>query len=232
LARFPFYFIHRGHRVQAFKTNAFPFTAVRLPDVIGPFDNIGTQLDLYQALREASEDQHVHVSIGSSDRTCSFVHSEDVATAIAMLISSPNPLQVRGETFNVCGDKTSPKDFVLETARVLGVEPGTISWVEDEDPDFMSVDIGHLNNAKLRRAIPNWEPTPLPAFLKATTKWYNDDVANMEYTLEHAASSSESESDSDSSSGSDPDSGSDQSCDLASGNHHSAQQPPKRQKNK
>lgn len=55
---------------------------------------------------------------------------------------------------------------------------------------FLCVNIGILDNTKLKRYLPSWTPTSLKAAIAKTTDWYLD-AENAFYTLKLSADEDE-----------------------------------------
>ncbi|KAH8094111.1 NAD dependent epimerase [Aureococcus anophagefferens] len=135
-------------------TRGLECTALRLPDVIGPRDNLGGFLDLANKVSRASVGCRVGGVADGAAHRASIAFAPDVALAIMLLI--------RGET----------KPPVLHVACAE-----TPSFAEL----LLSVDVGPISVARALEALPAWCPTPLADAVQATFDWYTVD-ANAAYT--------------------------------------------------
>ena len=92
--------------VRAGREHGFPFTALRLPDVIGPYDNLTGFLELRQCLLRR---QRVGLRIGRQvaaghSHRISVVFAADVARAIRSCVRAH--VRVHGVALNICCDET------------------------------------------------------------------------------------------------------------------------------
>jgi nucleoside-diphosphate-sugar epimerase len=171
------------------------FTALRLPDVIGPNDNTH-RFWRYQAWCIAGDAQPVMFSSRAATSPLSFVYSGDVARVVEAILSLPDAVRQEkfcGEAVNVCCSETPsivefvgsiavelhvpyyyqirPDDHQLSSAE-SGDSTSTSSSSSDSDPSYLpSVECGPVSDAKLRRLLPSWSPTPMAEVVSETVKF-------------------------------------------------------------
>jgi len=157
------------------------WTILRLPDVIGPFDNLGSQLRLQQDLLAG---KRIGTKTGA-DRI-SLVDAADVARSIlAVLCAAPTTY---GCTLHIaCSEKPTFEEYVRMVAGALGVDAVVDSG---EEADMVTVDMGPISNAKAL-ALLEWTPTPLGSTVRNVVEWYKD-PQNQQYTAAFDSSSSSS----------------------------------------
>jgi len=175
---------------SAWRRDGFPFTALRVADVVGPYDNLGCHLRLQQRLRAGWRVGTRLANVPDADtHRISVAYAPDVAAAVlAVLRAGP---AVHGEALNIaCTEACTYPEYIGHVARALGCVPRIDPRVS---ADMVSVCIGPIDTTKARRLL-QWDPTPLADAVEATVRWYLD-PANVAYTLRF---------DADSSSGSDP----------------------------
>eukprot|EP00668_Euglena_longa_P029821 GGOE01037195.1.p1 GENE.GGOE01037195.1~~GGOE01037195.1.p1 ORF type:complete len:375 (-),score=104.96 GGOE01037195.1:99-1181(-) len=176
---------------QAWADHRFPYTALRIADVIGPFDNLGCHLRLQQKLL-AGKEVGVHVdNVVGPEHRISICFAPDVVSAVLATVDAGR--LAHGEAFNVaCTESCTYTQYTAEVAKVLGQQPR----MDPEAPaDMVSVCIGPLDNAKAQRLL-GWRPTGLAAAIETTTRWYLQ-PSNVAYTLrfDHDSDSSTSSGD-------------------------------------
>ena len=179
---------HKGRKKGGFSR----FTVLRLPDVIGPWDNLGGQLRLIQDLLAG---QTVGTKVGAPCGRISIIGACDVARAILAVLMTGE--RVYGTTLHIaCTEKPTFSEYVQLVAEVLGVQPVTDPTAE---ADMVTVDIGPIRNTAAITLL-SWTPTPLRQTVKEVVEWYKDS-GNRRYTTAFDESSSSSSSSSDSNSG-------------------------------
>jgi len=191
--------------LKANRRNELNVTILRLPDVIGPNDNIGSFLELQTDLIQR---RSINSKTMSPNGTISLVFVSDVAQAIVLVSTCKSMSYVNGEIFHVTMDeRISFKDLVLETSAVLGLELPKLNL--NEENELVTVDCGAIDNSKIKSRL-KFVPTSLREALEITCAWYAS-PRNRLHTkcLAQSTDSSSSSSDSDSDPGSDSDSGTD-----------------------
>jgi hypothetical protein len=124
---------------DAASRNPFPYVALRLPDVIGPYDNIGSLLELQQALQR-SEQIGLRIACGKkklfggsrcgSTHRISLVYAVDVATAVLAVVRAAaheakidttyNKSAVIGQTMNIAmAEQPTYREFVQLVANIV-----------------------------------------------------------------------------------------------------------------
>jgi nucleoside-diphosphate-sugar epimerase len=198
----------------------FPFMALRLPDVIGPFDNLTGFLGLrHRLLRK----KRIGLRIGAccESQRCdgrthriSVVYAPDVANVIKQICvrcqqhaGDPRCVNlggaggvvagdalisaVRGQAFNVaCRETPTFEKFVQGVALMVGAE-GQVRWAPQRSAPMVTVEMGALDTARARHVL-GFEATPLADVLTATAKWCSE-ARNRKYTRDLDKSSSSDE---------------------------------------
>jgi hypothetical protein len=176
---------HKGRKKGCFSR----FTILRLPDVIGPWDNLGGQLRLIQNLLAG---QTVGTKVGAPCGRISMIGACDVARAIVAVLMTGE--RAYGTTLHIaCTEKPTFSEYVQLVAEVLGVQPVTDPTAE---ADMVTVDIGPIRNTAAITLL-SWTPTPLRQTVKEVVEWYKD-AGNRRYTTAFDESSSSSSCDSNS----------------------------------
>eukprot|EP00802_Teleaulax_amphioxeia_P021254 Tamp_21597.p1 GENE.Tamp_21597~~Tamp_21597.p1 ORF type:complete len:359 (-),score=75.45 Tamp_21597:59-1135(-) len=161
------------------------WTILRLPDVIGPWDNLGSLLRLQQDLLAG---RTVGTKVGAACGRISIIGAADVARAILAVLRVGE--RAHGKTLHIaCTEKPTFREFVLEVANALGVQAVTNP---EEEGDMVTVDVGPLAN-EAAVALLAWHPTPLRQTVEETVEWYKD-AGNRQYTTAFDESSSSSSS--------------------------------------
>ena len=155
----------------------FSSTSLRLPDVIGPRDNLGGFLDLANKVSRASVGCRVGGVRDGAAHRASIAFAPDVALAIMLLI--------RGETkppvlHVACAETPSFAELVELIVEARGLDrPPKLD--PGRRAELLSVDVGPISVARALEALPAWCPTPLADAVQATFDWYTVD-ANAAYT--------------------------------------------------
>ena len=161
------------------------WTILRLPDVIGPWDNIGSQLCLH---RDLLGGEKIGTKTGSS--RVSLVDATDVARAIIAVLRGAET--AHGHTLHLaCSEKPTFEEYVRMVAGALEVEADIDAG---KDAEMVTVDMGPISNAKAL-ALLDWKPKALDRTVRDIVEWYKDSD-NRRYTEVLRESSSSSDSDS------------------------------------
>jgi len=164
------------------------YTILRLPDVIGPWDNLGSQMRLQQDLIDGTP---VGTKIGAVCGRISIIGATDVSRAILAVLHAPQ--KANGRTLHIaCSEKATFEQYVRLVAGHLGVEPVLDPHLE---ADMVTVDIGPISNAAALATL-EWTPTSLSSTVQHVVEWYRDQ-SNRQYTaalVDSSASSSSSSS--------------------------------------
>lgn len=157
------------------KELGFPFTAVRLPDVEGPYDNLDRHW-LYQVWLKVHATHPVLVDIPLQTRRLSFVFSHDVTSAILAIYEAG--AKAFGQFYNI-GHEEKPTlvQYLESMAKYLGIEKPNIQ-IQDRKkewfPEFLpSVDFGPITVEKALKEL-NWKPAPFETMMEITTKFFEE----------------------------------------------------------
>lgn len=171
---------------KAYKQYSFPFTSLRLPDVLGPYDTTKRHWR-YQLWVKASN--HFPVYLPQPNKKLSFVYREDVVSAIFAILASPED-KVNGEAFNLAMMETPTlKEYLELVGEILQVKPKFVfasdfpsSDSEDSSSSsssdlsisyFPSVDFGPIDISKVLDTLP-WKPTSLKNALIPTCLFFEE----------------------------------------------------------
>jgi len=161
------------------RRTGFCFTALRLCDVMGPYDNLGIFLRI-QALLTKGHPVPVARLPGASERL-SLVFARDVAAAVLATIEAGS--KVHGESINIAGPETpTMEELVTKVAEALGMPQP--QFAHDKPAFFPSVSFGAISVSKARELLA-WTPTPMDAWVRETVLWYQDSK-NAAYTASYA----------------------------------------------
>ena len=165
-----------------------PYTILRLPDVYGMYDNIGT----FWELAKATEHGH-RVELGipqgrfraerelqEGELRFRLVSGGDVRNFILLVIAAGR--KVQGEVLHIVGDEDiSLRRLVGVLANALGMDtlPPLVAAGEALYP---STDFGLLDGAKAGRLLPGWRATPLCEAVREAVVWYRRSEENQCYS--------------------------------------------------
>ena len=170
-----------------------PVVILRLPDVMGPFDNLGSHLEIQRALQAG---EAVPVSLaeehGIADphsHRVSIVYAPDVVAAIHAAAGGAAG-SVVGKVFHL-GSRETPTvpEYVTMVAQALTKLVGgqgdggkqSVRFDVDKEAPFPSVDVGPICISAALAQLPGWEPTPMQEWVERTVEW-NMDEANRSYS--------------------------------------------------
>eukprot|EP01052_Picozoa_sp_SAG31_P008874 SAG31_NODE_455_length_15433_cov_4.248728_9_plen_430_part_00 len=153
------------------------WTALRLPDVLGPNDNTGRQSRLLCALASGEAiggciaswwDNPCWQQADGAVHRISLVYSKDVGTAIVAAFNAGSA--TAGKSINVA---SAEAPTWVEFLSVVASNLGTVApEIDPEAPSgLVSVDVGTLDISAARRLLVGWEPTPLHRWVAATVRW-------------------------------------------------------------
>ena len=154
---------------KAFINHKFPYTALRMPSVIGP------QADWrWKKLQEwvaGGNPIEPHGGVGNKFR---IVYSGDVAKACYLIATKP--AKTVGEAFNFCQDETPTyAEFLQCCADCLGVDPpkgdASSKTITGDSPFSNYEGQWILNTGKARRLL-GWETTPMKVWMQETVDWH------------------------------------------------------------
>lgn len=138
--------------------------SLRLPDVIGPRDNLGGFLDLHDAVGRGHVGCAIkHVADGKRHKG-SIAYAPDVGRAVVAALKAPNPPKV---LHIACAESVSVSEL---TALVAGKR----DYVLDASRKalLLTVDLGGPLCIDAALAALDWTPTPLADAVRETVAWY------------------------------------------------------------
>ena len=167
---------------EALSAAGVPYTALRLPDVLGPRDT-SRRWWVHQAWLQhaALVGRPVPVSASVAGRTTSYVFARDVARAVRRVIELVSAGRPATGAFNLSlgRDFTLPQ-LLQEMAAELGGLAGPLTELTDDparhgllpsvDDTLPSVTRGPVSIARARREL-GFEPTPWPQVLTETVNF-------------------------------------------------------------
>ena len=155
----------------------FPSTSLRLPDVIGPRDNLGGFLGLYERVARASVGCRVAGVADGAAHRASVAFAPDVAAAIVALL----PLKRKPPVLHVaCAETPTVAELVALVAEARGLDrPPKLD--PGRRAPLLSVDVGPVDVSRALACLPGWRPTSLADAVRATCDWYTVE-ANAAYT--------------------------------------------------
>ena len=166
------------------KSGGFPYTILRLPDVIGPRDN-SLRFWMYQLwirVHEAIE-HPVHLPSGVANVPFSLVHVEDVAKAVEGVLDVGE--KAHDQVFNLGFEEHLTLDtFLNDLAAKLGVKD--LQFHHDDKTSwhtYPTVTKGPLNITKARTLL-NWEPMTWQGALSSLCDFFDDAMTNEELSEE------------------------------------------------
>lgn len=162
-----------GALMEQSRQNGLHFTALRLPDVFGPWENTGRQLDLLGKLARGDKVGLLMPGLAHPDAPIGLAYAPDVAAAIIQVIREGRG--VYGQVINLSSEEAPTwKDFVRivhdEYAKNVPEIP-SLAFDARDGTDFVSVSFGAISNNKAERLLPNWRRTPLRDAVRTTVRW-------------------------------------------------------------
>lgn len=158
---------------EAWTEHQFPWTAVRLPDVIGPYDHTKRHWRYQLSTQSDACPDPIQVDRHGPNRKLGLVFSEDVVTAIQRIIQTGKTCF--GEPFNLCCTETPTLiEYATLVGQILGFNNLNFNVLPGKSPrdfSFPSVSFGPISNQKARLAL-SWEPTSLEIAVKSTVVWF------------------------------------------------------------
>ena len=138
--------------------------SLRLPDVIGPRDNLGGFLDLVEAAGRGRVGCSVkHVADGKS-HVGSIAYAPDVALAVVAALTASNPPKV---LHIACAEPVS----ISELAALVAGDSDYALDATRKAP-LLTVDIGGPLCVDAALAALDWSPTPIAEAIRETVVWY------------------------------------------------------------
>jgi nucleoside-diphosphate-sugar epimerase len=169
-----------------------PAVILRLSDVMGPYDNLGSHLEIQRAV-QAGEPVPVglleeHGIADPFSHRVSIVYAPDVISAVQSAADS-DAGSVVGKIFHLASRETpTVPEYVAMVSLALDTLGGGDSVVErpvqfdvDKEASFPSVDVGPICISASLAQLPGWEPTPMQEWVQSTVEW-NMDEGNQAYS--------------------------------------------------
>jgi len=157
--------------LDMWKKNKFPATILRLPDIVGPYDNKGRHLAIQLSL---TRDQPIGIK---GSQKFSVIWAKDVVSAINETIEEgPKTL---GKILNIAGDE---EITTQEYAEKIGAELKLTPKFDSKRMALLpSIKSGPLDNGFAKRLLNNWYPTPIDTWLPELVLHYKIQD-NIQYT--------------------------------------------------
>ena len=172
--------------VEAARQGFVQYTILRLPDVIGPWDNIASHLRVQETLESGTP---VGVKIKAPCGRISLAGAGDVAQAVIAVVQAGSRAYAR--TLHIaCTEQPTFAEYVRLVAAAIG-KPALLD--EHKEAEMVTVDVGPICNGAALDLIA-WQPTPLPQLVQATVEWYQADTRNRRYHVAFDSDSSSSSS--------------------------------------
>lgn len=163
------------------------YTILRLPDIFGPYDNIGAFWQLAMAT-ECGQRVDLGIPQGrfrpgrelqEGELRFRLASAGDVRNFILLVIDAGS--KVHGEVLHVVGDEeTSLRGLVGVLADALGA-PVLPPLLAAGEALYPSTDFGLLDGTKARRLLPGWRPTPLRKAVREAVVWHRRSDENRRY---------------------------------------------------
>ncbi len=174
---------HAGERLakQAVEQFGLPAVYVRLSGVYGPMDRVTASREVECAplrLARAALARRV-VRVNARDAVGDFIHAEDVAEALALLLQADELTDV---AYNIAyGETASLEQLVSYAAERLGdVAMEVVPACEADvvlDPTRRTGRWGAYDISRIREAVA-WRPRPLRQAFSAYVEWLSRNVMN------------------------------------------------------
>ncbi|CAD8075474.1 unnamed protein product [Paramecium sonneborni] len=155
---------------------SFRYVILRLPDVIGPFDDSGRFFALVKWLQQ-NDKNPIQVDQAVQSEQISLVYSTDVVNCIKYFIQN---IPQQNQIYNVCFDETIS---YIELAQVIldkisKKQQLNIKHVIEASKFYPSVDCGIISNKKIKEL--GIQLTPLMTALEKTIDFFIKDAPNYE----------------------------------------------------
>lgn len=176
---------------DSWQSDGFPYTILRLPDVYGPYDNLGGFWELVTAVemrrpipaklhpaRMRSFDDEI--SPDPRTRTFNWVFSEDVRDAIVACCEKG--ASVHGKTLNVGHEEAVHlRETASMIAEALGISPELLRFDTDREAAYPSTDYGALDVSRALRLLRPWRPRAMREAVKTSVTWFLENKDNRRY---------------------------------------------------
>jgi len=176
---------------EAWQTDGFPYTALRLPDVYGPYDNLGGFWDLVLAI-EARRPIPANLQVGRirsnrgkelddpKARRFNWVFAEDVRDAILQCMSKA--VEVHGMIMNIAHEEAvSLYETAAMIAEGMGISTQSLRFDDCREAALPSTDYGCLDISRALRLLRPWRPSPMRDAVRRSVKWFLSSKENRRY---------------------------------------------------
>eukprot|EP00003_Mantamonas_plastica_P031276 TRINITY_DN807_c0_g1_i7.p1 TRINITY_DN807_c0_g1~~TRINITY_DN807_c0_g1_i7.p1 ORF type:complete len:251 (+),score=82.60 TRINITY_DN807_c0_g1_i7:271-1023(+) len=197
----PYQFAYGGNKLKIEQTlfsahaaRGFPFVSLRLTDVIGPYDNLGSHMAIMQALTRGERiGTRIDAVPHPENYRFSTVYAPDVIDIIVKTMESGNRLI--GQTFNVANEANEAVtifEYVELIAEAMNMNKTQIDYNPLGRSHQPSTDFGPIDVSNLLTMLPEVKLTPVKETIRLTTLW-NMEIKNQEYTSQFVDSDSDSD---------------------------------------
>lgn len=176
---------------DAWRNDSFPYTVLRLPDVYGPFDNLGGFWELLMAI-EMRRPIASHLQPGrirtpegkepadAQNRRFSWVFAEDARDAIMACLSKA--AEVHGVTMHIAHEEAVHlRETATMVAEAMNLSPEALRFDDRRDAALPSTDYGVLDVSRALRLLRPWRPTPMRAAVRRSVAWFLASKENRRY---------------------------------------------------
>jgi len=175
---------------QALQTGGLHYTVLRLPDVYGPYDNLGGFWDLVLAiegrrpipsrLQPGRIRPHTGASTDPKIRRFSWAFAEDVRDAIVECIHKGT--EVHGVTLHIGHEEAvNLHETATMVAEAMGLGVEALRYDDRRDATVPSADYGVLDVSRALRLLRPWRPTPMRAAVTRSVKWFLSSKEHRRY---------------------------------------------------
>jgi len=166
----------------AWKESGFPYTILRLPDVYGPYDNLGGFWELVQAVEMrrpvATNLQmgrtRLREGTGSKEprrRRFCWAFAEDVRDAIMACLTKG--AVVHGSTMHIAHEEAvNIYETTMLVTEAMGLEVEDACFDDARESSFPSTDYGVLDVSRALRLLRPWRPTAMREAVRRSVKWF------------------------------------------------------------
>ncbi|EAR95790.2 NAD-dependent epimerase/dehydratase (macronuclear) [Tetrahymena thermophila SB210] len=147
-----------------------PFVILRLPDVIGPFDDTGRFWAYMKWITEFNKNT-LYMDDEANNLKMSFVYSQDVADICLKLINMPKD-NILHKSYNIaCEEVITLKQMIEQIAKIMDIKLVNIKNTDNASKFYPSVDCGPID-ITLAKQMLGWNPTPLEEVLEKTVTFF------------------------------------------------------------
>jgi len=163
----------------AWHSNGFPMTVLRLPDVYGPYDNLGGFWEIVSAV-EMRRPLPTRLQPGRrrcKNSTFSLASAEDVRDAIIACIGKG--ADVHGVVLNIAHEEAV---CLRQAADLVASAMGETPLFDDtRNASFPSTDYGTMDVSRALRMLRPWRPTPMDVAVRRAVSWFLESNEHRRY---------------------------------------------------